>query len=117
MPEYLSADMYNEVTLVVDSVHFTSLVNLVGPAKNGRQDYANAWSIIEAICLAFIGKVTDSDPVCNIISANVAAGWVEMEQQDAAKIIRDHGSAHLKYLGNQGYQYRFIDFVYNEFVR
>jgi hypothetical protein len=117
VPELLSADVYGEMTVSIDMSYFTSLINLAGPSKNGHQDYANAWSIIQALCLAYAGGFEDSDSVCNIIAANAAAGWVGLGEEQAAKIINGYGLTELEYLGNKDYQYRFIDFVYQEFVR
>jgi hypothetical protein len=117
MPDLLSADLYNELTVSIDTNYFTSLVNLAGPLKSGRQDFGNAWAIIQAICIAYAGDFPDVDPVCNIMSANAAAGWIGIEPEQAAEIINSYGSTQLDYLGNRDYQYRFINFVYNEFVR
>jgi hypothetical protein len=117
MPELLSADTYNEVTVSIDTSYFTSLVNLAGPAKSGRQDFGNAWAVIQAICIAYAGDFADVDPVCNIISANAAAGWIGIDQNQAAEIISSYGATQLGYLGNRDYQYRFIKFVYDEFAR
>ena len=117
MPELLSADIYGELTISVDKTYFRSLVNLAGPVKNGSQEFTNAWSVIRAICLGYTGDFKDSDPVCNIISANAAAGWVGMEQKPAADLINGYGMTDLSYLGSRDYQYRFIEFVYEEFVR
>jgi len=117
MPELLSADIYNEVTVSIDTSYFMSLVNLAGPPKSERQDFGNAWAVIQAICIAYAGNFLDVDPVCNVISANAAAGWVGIEQEQAAETINGYGSTQLGYLGNRDYQYRFIDFVYKEFVR
>jgi hypothetical protein len=117
MPELLSENIYGEMTLSIDSGHFHSIVNLAGPHKNGRKDYANSWSVIQAICIAYAGNFQDVDPVCNIISANAAAGWVGIEPDEAEEIINGYGATQLSYLGNKDYQYRFIDFVYNDFIR
>jgi hypothetical protein len=117
MPDLLSADLYNEMTVSVDTNYFVSLVNLAGSPKSGRQDFGNAWAVIQAICIAYAGDFPDVDPVCNVISANAAAGWVGIEQEQAAEIINSYGSTQLGYLGNRDYQYRFINFVYEEFVR
>ena len=117
MPELLSADIYGEVTISIDGTYFRSLVNLAGPARDGSQDFANAWSVVQAICLAYAGNFQDNDPVCNIISANAAAGWVGMEEQPAADLIISYGMTDLDYLGSRDYRYRFIDYVYKEFVR
>lgn len=117
MPELLSADIYGEMTISVDKTYFRSFVNLVGPIKNGNQEFTNAWSVVQAICLAYSGDFEDSDPVCNIISANAAAGWVGMEQTHAVDIINNYGMTDLGYLGSKDYQYRFIDFVYDAFVQ
>jgi hypothetical protein len=117
MPELLSADIYGEMTVSVDKTYFMSLVNLAGPIKNGSQEFTNAWSVIQAICLAYAGDFQDNDPVCNIISANAAAGWVGIEQKTAANLISSYGMTDLGYLGSKDYQYRFIDFVYKEFLR
>ena len=116
MPELLSADTYGELTVSIDQSYLTSLINLAGPPKNDRQDFANAWAIIQALCLGYSGNLADNDPVCNIISANAAAGWVGMEQEKAEEIINGYGKTQLEYLGNRDYQYRFISFVYEEFV-
>ena len=117
MPKLLSADTYGEMTIVVDKTYFRSFVNLAGPVKNGNQEFTNAWSVVQAICLAYAGDFQDSDPVCNIISANAAAGWVGMDGKAAADLINGYGMTDLGYLGNRDYQYRFIDFVYDAFVR
>ncbi len=117
MPDLLSANIYNEITVSIDTSYFTSLVNLAGPPKSGRQDFGNAWAVIQAICIAYAGDFPDVDPVCNIISANAAAGWTGIEQEQAAEIINSYGSTQLGYLGNKDYQYQFINFVYEEFVR
>ena len=116
MPELLSADVYGELTISVDKTYFRSLVNLAGPVKNGSQEFTNAWSVVQAICLAYAGDFQDSDPVCNIVSANAAAGWVGMEQKTAADLINGYGMTDLGYLGSKDYQYRFIEFVYQAFV-
>ena len=92
-------------------------MNLAGPVKNGNQEFTNAWSVVQAICLAYAGDFQDSDPVCNIISANAAAGWVGMDGKAAADLINGYGMTDLGYLGSRDYQYRFIDFVYDAFVR
>ena len=117
MPDLLSAGLYNELTVSIDTNYFTSLINLAGPTKSGRQDFGNAWAVIQAICIAYAGDFPDVDPVCNIISANAAAGWVGIESEQAAEIINSYGSTQLGYLGNRDYQYRFINFVYDEFIR
>ncbi len=117
MPELLSADIYGEMTISVDKTYFRSLVNLAGPEKNGNQEFTNAWSVVQAICLAYAGNFQDNDPVCNIISANAAAGWVGMERKQAGDIINSYGMTNLGYLGSKDYRYRFIDFVYEEFIR
>lgn len=115
MPELLSSDIYGEVTVSIDKTYFRSLINLAGPAKNGSQEFADAWSVIQAICLAYARDFEDSDPVCNIISANAAAGWVGMEKKSAADLINSYGMTDLGYLGSKDYRYRFMDFVYQEF--
>ncbi len=117
MPELLSADAYGEMTISVDKTYFRSLVNLAGPVKNGGQEFTNAWSVAQAICLAYAGDFQDSDPVCNIIAANAAAGWVGMDGKSAADLINSYGMTDLGYLGSKDYRYRFIDFVYGEFIR
>lgn len=117
MPELLSADVYGELTISIDKTYFRSLVNLAGPVKNGKQEFTNAWSVVQAICLAYAGDFQDSDPVCNIISANAAAGWVGMDGKSAADLINSYGMTDLGYLGSKDYRYRFIDFVYQAFVR
>jgi hypothetical protein len=117
MPELLSADLYGEVTISVDQTYFRSLVNLAGPVKNGSQEFTNVWSVVQAICLAYAGNFQNNDPVCNIISANAAAGWVGMERKSAADLINSYGMTELEYLGSKDYQYRYIDFVYQAFIR
>ena len=105
------------MTISIDKTYFRSLVNLAGSAKNGSQEFANAWSVVQAICLAYGGDFQDSDPVCNIISANAAAGWVGIQGKEAADLINSYGMTDLGYLGSKDYRYRFIDFVYEEFIR
>ena len=116
MPELQSTDVYGEVTISIDKTYFRSIINLAGPAKNGSQEFANASSVVQSICLAYAGDFQDSDPVCNIISANAAAGWVGMEGKQAADIINSYGMTTLSYLGSKDYRYRFIEFVYDEFI-
>ena len=115
MPELLSG--MGEATLSVDNKDYTSIVNLIGPAKNGRQDYANAWAVIQALCLAYAGGFQDVDGACNIFSSNAAAGWVGMEAGEAEQLINSYGSTDLGYLGSRNYKYRYIDFVVDEFRR
>jgi hypothetical protein len=117
MPKMLSADIYGEMTISVDKTYFRSLVNLAGPVKNGNQEFTNAWSVVQAICLAYAGDFQGNDPVCNIISANAAAGWIGMEEEQAEDLINSYGMTALGYLGSKDYRYRFIGFVYKEFVR
>ena len=117
MPELLSADKFGEVTVSVDQTSFISLINLAGPPKNDRQDFANAWAVTQALCLGYSGNLADNDPICNIISANAATGWVGMEQETAEEIINSYGTTELGYLGNKDYRYRFISFVYEAFIR
>jgi hypothetical protein len=76
----------------VDQGKVVSIINLAGPKKNGRQDYANAWSTIQAVCLAFAINVEDPDPICNIISANAAAAWAGINASEAEKMIAAYGS-------------------------
>ena len=116
-PDLLRASVYGEVTIAIDKTYFRSIVNLAGPAKNGSQEFANAWSVVQAICLAYAGHFQDSDPVCNIISANAATGWVGMQGKRAADLINSYGMTDLGYLGSRDYRYRFIEFVYEEFTR
>ena len=104
-----------EMSLTVDQVNAVSIINLAGPKKNGRQDYANAWSTIQAVCLAFAMNVEDLDPICNIISANAAAAWTGIDPSEAEQMIKAYGSTHLEYLGNKDYQYRFIPSIYDAF--
>jgi hypothetical protein len=104
-----------EISLTVYQGNVISIVNLAGPKKNGRQDYANAWSTIQAVCLAFAINIEDSDPICNIISANAAAGWTGINRSEAEQMITAYGSTRLEYLGNQDYQYRFIPSIYDSF--
>jgi hypothetical protein len=115
VPELLSASIYGEVTISIDKTYVRSLINLAGPAKNRSQEFANAWSVVQAICLGYAGDFQDNDPICNIISANAAAGWVGMDEQSAAELINSYGMTNLSYLGSTDYRYRFIDFVYEEF--
>ena len=117
MPELLSADRYGEVTVSIDQSYLTSLINLAGPLKNDRQDFADAWAVIQALCLGYSGNLAENDPICNIISANAAAGWVGMDQEKAEEIINSYGTTQLRYLGSNDYRYRFIPFVYEGFVR
>jgi hypothetical protein len=117
MPELLSADIYGEMTISLDKSYFMSVVNLAGPSKSGRQDFGNAWSVIQAVCIAYAEDFVDVDAVCNIMSANAAAGWVGMDQEQAGEIINGYGMTQLEYLGSRNYQYRFIDFVYEGFIR
>jgi hypothetical protein len=105
------------MTIAINNTYFRSLVNLAGPAKNENLEFSNAWSVIQAICLAYAGGYQDSDPVCNIISANAAAGWVGIEKKSASDLINSYGMTDLGYLGSRDYQYRFIDFVHEEFAR
>ncbi len=115
MPEVLKG--LGETTVSIDGKYFTSIINLAGPAKSGRQDFAIAWSVIQAICLAYAGDFKDSDAVCNIIAANAAAGWVGMEQGQAEKLINSYGMTDLEHLGSKNYKYRFLGFVFNEFIK
>ena len=117
MPDLLSADTYGEVTVSIDQRYFTSLINLAGPPRNEHQDFANAWAVIQAFCLGYSGDFIDNDPVCNILSVNAAAGWVGMEHEKAEEFINSYGTTQLAYLGNKDYRYRFIPFVYEEFIR
>ena len=117
MPELLSAERYGEVTVSIDQSYLMSLVNLAGPPKSERQDYANTWAVIQALCLGYSGNLADNDPICNVISVNAAAGWVGMEREKAEEIISSYGATRLGYLGNKDYRYRFISFLYEEFVR
>jgi hypothetical protein len=116
MPELLSADRYGEVTVFIDQSHLTSLINLAGPPKNDRQDFADAWAVIQAVCLGCSGNFVDSDPVCNITSANAAAVWVGMERKKAEEFINSYGTTQLDYLGNKDFQYHFISFIYEAFI-
>jgi len=104
------------MTVAIDKIYFTSFVNLATLPRNGRQDYANAWNVIQALCGGYGREVPDHDAICNIISANAAAGWVGMDQEEAAEIINGYGMTELAYLGNKDYRYRFMDFVYKEFL-
>ena len=83
MPELLSANVYNELTVSIDTSYFTSLVNLAGPPKSGWQDFANAWAVIQAICIAYAGDFPDVDPVCNFISRKSAQNgiWPKCEMR------------------------------------
>ena len=115
MPTLLSN--MGEATISVDNKYYTSIVNLSGPAKSGSQEFANAWAVIQAVCLAYAGNFKDADGVCNVIAANGAAGWVGMEADEAEQLISSYGSTELGYLGSRDIRYRYIDFVVDEFRR
>src|SRR5688572_20783710 len=71
-PELLSQ---GEVTISIEKTYFRSFVNLAGPMKNGSQEFANSWYIVQSICLAYTGNHEDSDAICNVASANASAAW------------------------------------------
>jgi hypothetical protein len=120
MPEALTFAglVYGELTLSMYDGYFTSLINLAGYRRNERsKEYEDAYSVVQAICLAYAGKFVDDDPVCNIISVNAAAAWSGMNQKRAIDTINGYGRTNLEYLGSRNYQYRFIDIVYVAFQR
>jgi hypothetical protein len=115
MPELLAN--LGEVTVSIDNKYYTSIINLAGPNKNGSQEYANAWAVVQALCLAYAGDFPDADGVCNILAANSAAGWIGMDAGEAEKLINGYGTTDLGYLGSKDYNYRYIPFVFDEFAR
>lgn len=117
MPALLSAEKYGEMTLVADGQFSTSLINLAGPIKNYNLAYSEAWSVIQSVCLAYTIDNPNHDPICNIFSANAAAGWAGIKPSEAESIINAYGKTSLEYLGSEDLEYRFIDFVYNEFAQ
>lgn len=55
-------------------------------------------------------------PICNVISDNAAAGWASIDRSAAESFLAG-GSTGLEYLGSQDFEFRLIDFVYEEFSR
>ncbi len=55
--------------------------------------------------------------MCNIVSANAAAAWIGMDRAEAESMITGFGFTELASMGKNDYKYRFIDFVYKEFIR
>jgi len=95
-----------------------SIVNLSGTPKALGRAYTTAWIVIQSVCLGYATwQEQDADPVCNILSANAAAGWVGIDRDVAKNWLNTGGSTDLGYLGSNDYQFRFIDFVFDEFVR
>ncbi len=112
--------MINEATITLNDrpgVVF-SVVNLEGELKTPGREFTIAWATLQAVCLGYgTGQSEDADPICNIISANAAAAWVGMARDHAMEWLNSGGSTDLAYLGSEDYQFRFIDFVFDEFVR
>lgn len=95
-----------------------SIVNLAGTPKTPGRAYTTAWSTIQALCLGYGSWQNQAaDSTCNIISANAAAGWTGVDRDVAKNWLNVGGSTDLEYLGRADYQYRFIDFVFDQFSR
>jgi hypothetical protein len=115
MPPLLSADTYGEFTLSWGQ-EAISLVNFSGPLKAGRRDLADAWYLIQAVCLGYTSSDPYADQKCNVFSANAAAGWVGMDPFQAAEIIHGFRKINLDDQSDEYIPYVFMDFVYNDFL-
>lgn len=94
-----------------------SVINLQGPEKQLGREFTIDWATIQAVCLAYSAyQYENADPICNVISANAAAGWASIDRSAAESFLAG-GSTGLEYLGSQDFEFRFIDFVYEEFSR
>jgi hypothetical protein len=95
-----------------------SVVNLSGNLKQLGRPYSNYWATIQSVCLGYsILANPNSDAICNIFSSNAAAGWARIDPGTAKTWINGLGSTQLAYLGSKEYKYRFLDFVFEDFIR
>lgn len=70
-----------------------TVIDLQGPKKELGDEYTLAWSEAQAICLGYTFNSPNSDPVCNVLSANIAAGWLNLDSK--GKWINSLGSTSL----------------------
>ena len=73
---------HGEVTFNINTqnTRLVTLINLSGPRKEiGGQTFSSAWSAAQAVCLGYYFQTSASDAVCNVLSANVAAGWTNTD--------------------------------------
>jgi hypothetical protein len=95
-----------------------SIMNLAGTPKTFGRVYTTAWSTIQALCLGYASwQNPAADSTCNIFSANTVAGWAGVDRDVAKNWLNSGGSTDLEYLGNDDHQYRYIDFVFDQFTR
>lgn len=95
-----------------------SVVNLSGNLKQLGRPYSNYWATIQAVCLGYsILANPNSDSICNIFSSNAAAGYAGIDPATATTWINGLGSTQLAYLGGKEYKYRFLSFVYQDFIQ
>lgn len=117
MPEPIGMAAEASIGMPSRPGEIVSVVNLSGTPKTLGRAYTTDWAVMQAVCLAFAMQDNpDPDAICNIISANGAAGWAGIER-DVIQEFLDGGSTELEYLGHRDYEFRFIDFVYDGFLR
>lgn len=108
---------YGELSLVsADTGQALSVVNLGVKPKDLGPVFTQAWSVIQAVCLAYTLDQSDQDALCNVMSASGAAGWAGVDAAVAEQTINGYGYTDLTGIGaRQDFQYRFIDFIYSAF--
>jgi hypothetical protein len=101
-----------------DPTKVVSVINLSGYTKELGREYSNFWSVIQAVCLGYaIQTSAEADAICNVLSASGAAGYAGIDRATAEAWINGLGTTQLSYLGSKEIRYRFIDFVYSDFLR
>lgn len=93
-----------------------TVIDLQGPKKELGDEYTLAWCEAQAICLGYTFNSPNSDPVCNVLSANIAAGWLNLDSE--GKWINGLGATSLsgKTSGARGEaSYKFIPELWQYF--
>lgn len=115
MPEPIG--MLSEASVGSQPGQIVSVVNLSGTEKTLGWDFTIDWAVMQAVCLGYATQDNpDADALCNVVTANAAAGWAGVDR-DTAQDFLDGGSTGLEYLDQRDYKFRFIDFVYDTFQR
>ncbi len=115
MPEPIG--MLSEASIGSQPGQIMSVVNLSGTEKTLGRDFTITWAVMQAVCLGYaVQDNPNADAMCNIIAANAAAGWAGVDRGVIQDFL-DGGSTGLEYLGERDYEFRFIDFVYEAFLK
>lgn len=63
-----------------EGTRIATLINLSGPQKTiGGTAFSTSWSMAQGVCLGYCFNSKGCDAICNVLAANIAAGWTNTD--------------------------------------